>query len=291
MYLRALLCNVLCLLNLGCANHDGENQLDNLDNIRKQRARNYPIVSDMNVSEDGSKVIIKFLESGTSKSIKASTIFGKGSIELRFAIALALEEFDKMEMLLQQGLDVNLLGEEKCSFLQWAALCGKLQSVEWLLKKGADPFNGISILHGACKIQDVSLLKLLIKHGVDVNKKDEANFITGESAIFMAAVREQKEHMKLLIAAGADIDFQDGLDGVGSTPLVFAARNRSFDAVLFLLENGADPRIKNSYGADLSFHILEEEKRSPIHPSLPEVKELMLKKLSSFEREKAKGKK
>ena len=84
-------------------------------------------------------------------------------------------------------------------------------------------------------------IKYHIAQGADVDGADE----TGRTALIYAAVNNKIDVMKVLVHAGARIDH------VGEsnwTPLMRAADVGSFQAVRFLLENGADWRLRNADG-------------------------------------------
>ena len=159
---------------------------------------------------------------------------------------------DKIEkqcclLLIAAGADFRLLPKEK----QTTLLCN-------LAKEGLD-----------------SQVKELILAGVPVNRKDEF----GRTALWYTVDQAQKECCSLLIAAGADVtllpkDMQarlicnpvkEGLDSevrklilagvpvnlkdeLGCTALHYAAEHNHIQCAIFLIEGGADIRIKDSSG-------------------------------------------
>jgi hypothetical protein len=82
-----------------------------------------------------------------------------------------------------------------------------------------------------------------IKAGTNINEKDPYG---GSSPLISAAVFGKPEEAKILIDAGADINFQNN---DGSTPLLTAAFFCRPEIVKMLLDKGADKNIKNKYGA------------------------------------------
>ncbi len=90
---------------------------------------------------------------------------------------------------------------------------------------------------------DIEALKQHIAAGSNLNEKDPFG---GSSPLISAAVFGRPEAAKLLIDAGADINFQNN---EGSTALISAAFFCRTDIVQMLLDKGADKTMKNKYGA------------------------------------------
>lgn len=88
----------------------------------------------------------------------------------------------------------------------------------------------------------VSLLRLLVKHGADVNA---ASNIAGFTALHHATRNGKPEFIDFLGDAGANIDQEDR---IGSTPL-HDATCRGPEAVLALLKHGASVSKKDAIGA------------------------------------------
>ena len=88
---------------------------------------------------------------------------------------------------------------------------------------------------------NVDAVKQHIAVGSDLNEKDPFG---GSSPLITAAVFNKPEMAKLLIDAGADINFQNN---DGSTALISAAFFGRPEIVKMLLDKGADKTIKNKY--------------------------------------------
>lgn len=82
-----------------------------------------------------------------------------------------------------------------------------------------------------------------IKAGTNINEKDPFG---GSSPLISAAVFGKTEEAKILIDAGADLNFQNN---DGSTALHTAAFFCRPEILKMLLAKGADKNIKNKYGA------------------------------------------
>jgi ankyrin repeat protein len=93
---------------------------------------------------------------------------------------------------------------------------------------------------------DVVLVKKLLAGGADPTARE-----AGFTALHVAAMESQMpgDHLgvaRVLLDAGVDVDARS--DGVGFTPLFFAAGVDAVDLVDLLLERGADPRATTATG-------------------------------------------
>ena len=98
-------------------------------------------------------------------------------------------------------------------------------------------------IHTAVVTGNKEALLQHIKAGTNINEKDPFG---GSSPLISAAVFGKPEEAKMLIDAGADLNFQNN---DGSTPLLTAAFFCRPEIVKMLLDKGADKNIKNKYGA------------------------------------------
>lgn len=96
-------------------------------------------------------------------------------------------------------------------------------------------------LQTAVITDNAEAVKQHISAGSDLNEKDPFG---GSSPLITAAVFNKPEMAKLLIDAGADINFQNN---DGSTALISAAFFGRPEIVKMLLDKGADKTIKNKY--------------------------------------------
>lgn len=91
-----------------------------------------------------------------------------------------------------------------------------------LLDLGADSaaagLDGNSALHTAAMLQDAQYLRLLLAKGAQVNVR---NAVTGATPLAAAVLAGREEQLRLLLAAGADTTLSDRL---GDTPLHLAAK-------------------------------------------------------------------
>ena len=98
-------------------------------------------------------------------------------------------------------------------------------------------------IHTAVVTDNLEALKQHIAAGSNLNEKDPFG---GSSPLISASVFGKTEAAKILIEAGADLNFQNN---DGSTALHTAAFFCRPEIVQLLLDKGADKTIKNRFGA------------------------------------------
>jgi hypothetical protein len=118
--------------------------------------------------------------------------------------------------------------------------CGQKQSTEKTASGVTPPAVDI---HTAVVTGNQEALKQHIAAGTNLNEKDPFG---GSSPLISASVFGKTEEAKLLIAAGADVNFQNN---DGSTALHTAAFFCRPEIVKMLLDKKADKTIKNKFGA------------------------------------------
>jgi rubrerythrin len=135
---------------------------------------------------------------------------------------------------------------------------GKIETVEQLLRKGADVNarnkDDVTPLHVVMSSQvgwdeQLELTKLLFDCGADPNAKSRRQCLTGEcfhSVLKDAcSLQDRPDLVKLLLEMGADVNYRDPIIG---TALHNAAMSLAPDTVKVLLENGADAHAKDQLG-------------------------------------------
>lgn len=154
-------------------------------------------------------------------------------------------DYEKVTLLLERGADVNPRSSLGNTALMLAARpWNSHRAVKTLLSHGADPKAtnrfGATALMAAVAGGDETSVRLLIKHGADVNAQagmGPGAFILGggRTALMWAAYRGDIATLKLLLDAGADVN----AEGPMGTPLSHAAWADRTAAARLLLERGA----------------------------------------------------
>lgn len=157
--------------------------------------------------------------------------------------AVKFDDIDDIAKQLKNGLDPNTTDEKGDPLLviaareksdKVAAALAAAPNVD-LEKTDAAGENALMLasLNG-----DLGLAKLLIDKGAEVSKK-------GWTALHYAATNGQDAVVKLLLDKSAYIDAGSPN---GTTPLMMAARGNHATTVTLLLDQGADPALKNQLG-------------------------------------------
>ncbi len=189
----------------------------------------------------------------------------RGATPLHLAVSKGLPGV--VSAVLLKGADKDAVDNLGNSALMWA--CGahndaepKLAIVEMLLAAGVDvnirqPSNGYysgglassdghSALDFASERGYVSILRALIRCGVDVDARDDHC-----SALHLAAWRDQAGAVDVLIESGADIELKSHS---GFTPLGTAAANGKAKSSLALLRHGASIGAQ-AFNGDTPMHL------------------------------------
>ncbi|XP_029189993.2 palmitoyltransferase ZDHHC17-like isoform X3 [Acropora millepora] len=130
--------------------------------------------------------------------------------------------FDRcMELIENEGVDVNTLDKENVSVLHWAAINNRIRIAEYFVSKGAviDQKGGIinsTPLHWAVRQGHLEMVVFLMKHGADPSSVD----IEGCSCLHVAVQYSQMAIVAYLISKGMDVDH---LDRNGMSPLMWAS--------------------------------------------------------------------
>ncbi len=205
-------------------------------------------------------------------------------------------DVDTADLLLKAGADANAANDFGMTPLSQACINASAPFVRLLLKSGANPNTAIATgetpLMTCAKAGSVDAVNLLIEYGAAVNATEpsqkqtalmwaaaerhpnvvsaliaahadlKAHSKDGFTAIHFAARVGDLESIKLLLAAGVDVNLptQTGDPGVaaagggrggrggggaatGYTPLLIATLRAQVDVALYLLDHGADPNI------------------------------------------------
>ena len=123
-----------------------------------------------------------------------------------------------------------------------------------LLEDGvdADPkgVDGYTALMSASEAGHIGVVKILLAHGVDVNKQRRGHY---SDALDAAISEGHIDVMKALLEKGAWANSRDIDMG---TPLMKASRQRNLDAVRVLLEHGARVNEKDGKGNTALWHAI-----------------------------------
>ena len=158
---------------------------------------------------------------------------------------------DSLRALLAHGADASLADDHGRTALWFAAggsdsndltaLLMALQT-EPLAQRFAADTSGVTPLHRAVSAHATACVDVLLRAGHSPNVAAES----GSTPLHVAAADGNLPSATLLTVAGAALDSRDSQ---GNTPLFQAAKARQFEMAKYLLQQGADPRIRNSNSA------------------------------------------
>lgn len=171
----------------------------------------------------------------------------------RTALMIAAEAgaTGSIRALLEHGAYATLVDERGRSAVWYAASTVDSNDLKLLLtaltpiparEKFVVDTSGLSPLHRAVGAHAVGCVDALLKAGHDPNAVSTSN----STPLHLAAVDGDLASATLLTAAGATLDSRDSQ---GNTPLFRAANARRFEMAKYLLQQGADPRIRNANAA------------------------------------------
>ncbi|MHC5081687.1 MAG: ankyrin repeat domain-containing protein, partial [Planctomycetota bacterium] len=149
------------------------------------------------------------------------------------------------EVLVANGAEIDILGQENVTPLYMAAQNGHMDVARVLAERGADVnkarANGWTPLHLAAERADKGLAALLIAKGAVVDGKNQE----GWTPLHLAAQGGHGEILRLLIAEGADVN--QGTQRSWSAMHV-AAQNGHVESMEILIEAKADIHARTDQG-------------------------------------------
>jgi ankyrin repeat protein len=213
------------------------------------------------ITTTGCAMNTKETPKGSPKNYQAQDWF-TDTKEIDFCHAIEWDDTNRMQKLLDGGLDINTLGQVEVSylgkfetnritFLNWAYIKQKKASYQYLLEHGADPnimeqdverwgggdilvrFSVISLL--AERPEDPFYLSLALKHSGNPNVR-----INDVPLIIIALRSKSLTNIQLLVEAGADINIKTSK--YSFTPLESSLGER-YDIAYYLLQKGANLNI------------------------------------------------
>ena len=175
-----------------------------------------------------------------------------------FFKAIVFDQVPVVGKLIYRGMDPNTPTEKGEPALVFAVRSGAPKTVAYLLKQPGIQIDATNMadetaLMLAANANDLASANLLIEAGASVNRPKW-------TPLHYAASKGHSAMMRLLIENDAYVDAESPN---GTTPLMMAAYYSSPNAVKLMLEEGADPLLKNQDGQTaLDMALVKDKKLS-----------------------------
>ena len=175
-----------------------------------------------------------------------------------FFKAIVFDQVPVVGNLIYRGMDPNTPTEKGEPALVFAVRSGAPKTVAYLLKQPSIQIDSTNMadetaLMLAANANDLASANLLIEAGASVNRPKW-------TPLHYAASKGHTAMMRLLIENDAYVDAESPN---GTTPLMMAAYYASPNAVKLMLEEGADPLLKNQDGQTaLDMALVKDKKLS-----------------------------
>jgi ankyrin repeat protein len=175
-----------------------------------------------------------------------------------FFKAIVFDQVPVVGNLIYRGMDPNTPTEKGEPALVFAVRSGAPKTMAYLLKQPSIQIDATNMadetaLMLAANANDLASANLLIEAGASVNRPKW-------TPLHYAASKGHTAMMRLLIENDAYIDAESPN---GTTPLMMAAYYASPNAVKLMLEEGADPLLKNQDGQTaLDMALVKDKKLS-----------------------------
>ena len=147
-------------------------------------------------------------------------------------------QVETVKFLIEKGANVNIGNEASQTPLCYAAGSGHAEIVKVLLENGAyvKGYGDKIPLNDAAGSGHVEVAEILLAYGADINRTGGNEW----TALGIAVSAQQVEMVKYLILKGADVNAIASYDW---TPLFSACYNNDVEIGRILLKHGADPNV------------------------------------------------
>lgn len=145
---------------------------------------------------------------------------------------------DAVARMVKGGTLVNAEGRDHATPLIWAMYVNNLAGMEALLKAGADPnqksLGGVSAFTWAAGGDKPKQFELLLRYGGNPNANDTGKI--EDRPLSRAAAQGRLENVKLLVAAGADVNAHDERNENAAVLAISVTGN--YEIAAYLLKQG-----------------------------------------------------
>lgn len=198
---------------------------------------------------DPQELLVKAIAKKSLDMVKLSIQYGAdvkalvatGDRKFQPVLHYAHENFqeDIFNVILSQGVDIDLKNPQGETVVQRAARGGDFDRMRFYLSKDADLGGSAQeVLVKAIDKKDLAAIQWAIDNGADIKGSIRANDDVRNTMLHHAFNNFREDIMDYLLRAGIDIDARNS---AGETVLHLAARGQDSKKVDYLLKKGADP--------------------------------------------------
>ncbi|MCF6345183.1 MAG: ankyrin repeat domain-containing protein [Thiomicrorhabdus sp.] len=197
----------------------------------------------------------------TGNTMKLSNFFEPDMIEL----ITAIEKNDELKArsLIDQGLSLNVHGNEGITPLFWFTINKDKAAMRLAMKLGADPDfsdpDGDTPLAIVVESNDDEMLLILLEGGANPNTIDS----DGQPVMFPSVANDRKEQLDMLIKFGGDINLTDKMN---KNSAMYGVRLNKFKIVHYLIEKGVEFDKRSSLGGDIAWSVHDKLSRNLLNP-------------------------
>jgi len=194
-------------------------------------------------------------------------VFENNNGGLALARAARNGDVEKINKLVSDGADVNVVGKEGITPLWWSAFAQNYPGFVALLEAHANPnfktkgVEASSLMYFIARFEDPRFLEAALKHGGDPNLVDPDAL---ETPLFPAVMFHRLDNVELLIKAGADLNAQNPINGWTVPMKALGGYPRTdYHLVYRLLEAGSNPKLLTKEGSTVADLIATNRDISP----------------------------
>ena len=183
-----------------------------------------------------------------------------------FIGAIGVSDKVKIRTMIKEGFDVNMADENGRTVLMFAVVVGDLSVIKMLIKAGANleqktKDDETAFLYACRCTKDVKVIEYLIKQGVNTQAKN----IYGNNGLFVAAEYNKSWKVVEYLINTKLYDINDQDCKYNYTPLMAAVRFNTVDVVNVLIDHGANLYAKDADGWLPVLHAAANDDDNPMN--------------------------
>jgi len=165
------------------------------------------------------------------------------TLDAEMRLAALTGNAERVRSLIKKGVSVNAADDIGLSAFKYACGQSSVSVVQLMLPLSDvnDIDGGLAPIHAALINCNEAIVQLLVDSNADLEQRDDS----GSAPLHVACKKGHLGCVSVIAKGGASIN---AIDSLGNTCLHFCAAKKFGDIANFLIENGADSKIKNIDG-------------------------------------------